>query len=80
MTRTRKILIALDQLLGSLLFKGIGADETISAYCWRRGYTRRITLIDWIFGKDHCKYSYMSEKNGAHNAPEYRQQFDNESA
>lgn len=39
----------------------------------RRGYTRRVALIDAIFGKDHCKHSYMSEKNGAQNAPEYRQ-------
>lgn len=72
MTRVRKILISFDQFLGSLLFEGIGADETISAYCWRRGYTRRVALIDWIFGKDHCKQAYMSEKNGTQNAPEYR--------
>ena len=73
MSRLRKALIALDQFVGSLLFEGIAPDETISAYCWRRGYTKRVTLIDWIFGKDHCKYSYMNEKNGSHLAPEYRQ-------
>lgn len=80
MSRLRKILIALDQLLGALLFQGIAPDETISAYVWRRGYTRRIALLDSIFGENHCKYSYMSEKLGTQNAPEYRQQFDNESA
>ena len=80
MSRFLKTLIALDQFLGCLLFDGIGPDETISAYCWRSGYTWRIKLIDAIFGKDHCKYSYMSEKCGTHNAPEYRQKFDEESA
>lgn len=73
MTRVRKILISFDQFLGSLLFEGIGADETISAYCWRRGYTRRVAMIDRVFGKDHCKQAYMSEKNGTQNAPEYRE-------
>ena len=72
MTRLRKALIALDQFVGSLLFEGIAPDETISAYCWRRGYTLRIKLIDAIFGKDHCKYSYMNEKNGTQQADEYR--------
>lgn len=72
MSRLRKALIALDQFVGSMLFEGIAPDETISAYCWRRGYTKRITLIDAIFGKDHCRYSYMNEKNGTQNAPEYR--------
>lgn len=72
MNRIRKALIALDQFVGSLLFSGIAPDETISAYVWRKGYTWRIRMIDAIFGKDHCKYSYMSEKNGTQNAPEYR--------
>lgn len=72
MTRKMKILIALDQLLGNMLFEDIGIDESISAYCWRRGYTKRTTVIDLFLGKDHCKQSYMSEKSGAHNAPEYR--------
>ena len=72
MTRMRKFLIALDQLLGSLLFKGIAADETISAYVWRRDYKRWITVLDAIFGKDHCRDSYIAEKLGTQNAPEYR--------
>ena len=72
MSRLVRILIALDQLLGCLLFAGIGPDETISAYCWRRGYTKRTAIIDFFLGKNHCKESYMSEKTGAHLAPEYR--------
>ena len=81
MTRVRKILISFDQFLGSLLFEGIGADETISAYCWRRGYTRRVALINWIMrDPDHCRNSWISERSGTQNAPEYREKFDNESA
>ena len=68
----KQILIALDQFLGCLLFDGIGPDETISAYCWRRGYTTRVAILDFFLGKNHCKESYMSEKTGAHLAPEYR--------
>ena len=72
MTRTFKILLNLDNLCGSILFEGIGAEESISAYCWRRGYTKRVAVIDWLMGeKDHCKTAYMNEKNGAQNAPEY---------
>lgn len=70
--RWKCIAIALDQLLGSLLFDGICPDETISAYVWRRGYTRRVAIIDFFLGKNHCKEAYMSECNGAHLAPEYR--------
>ena len=74
MTRTWKFLIALDQMLGSLLFEGIAADETISAYCWRRGYARRVAMIDWIMrDPDHCRNSWISERSGTQNAPEYRE-------
>ena len=73
MNRLLKILIALDQLCGALLFDGIWPDESISAYCWRRGYTRRINQIDWLMReKNHCKTAYENEKNGSHLAPEYR--------
>lgn len=72
MTRLFKIFLALDQFFGALLFDGIFPDESISAYCWRRGYTKRVAVIDWLMGeKDHCKTAYMNEKNGAQNAPEY---------
>ena len=72
MTRTFRILLALAQLLGNMIFSGIAVDESISAYCWRRGYTKRVAVIDWLMGeKDHCKTAYMNEKNGSQNAPEY---------
>ena len=73
MTRTFKILLCLDNLLGNLLFRGIGPDESISAYCWRKGYMRRVAIIDWIMREEyHCFNAYMSEKRGTQNAPEYR--------
>ena len=73
MTRTFKIMLGLDNLLGNLLFRGIGAEESISAYCWRRGYTKRVAVIDWLMAeKDHCYKAYLSEKYGTQNAPEYR--------
>ena len=66
-----KLLISLDQLVNTVL--GGECDETLSARCWRRGYTRRIALLDAIFGENHCKHSYMSEKIGTQYAPEYKQ-------
>ena len=33
---------------------------------------RRVALLDAVFGANHCKESYESEKNGTQNAPEYR--------
>ena len=73
MGRLLKILIALDQLCGALLFKGIHPDETISAYCWRKNYWRRVRIIDWLMREEnHCAMAYLSEQNGSQNAPEYR--------
>ena len=86
MTRLFKILLAFDQFCGALLFRGISPDESISAYCWRKGYMRRVALIDWLMREEHhCFNAFVSEKNGTQNAPEYRaastrEQFDNESA
>lgn len=74
MTRTRKILLEWhDQLCGALLFDGIWPDESISAYCWRKGYMRRVVVIDFLMReKGHCFNAYFSEKNGTQNAKEYR--------
>ena len=73
MTRLLKILIALDQFFGALLFSGIFPDESISAYCWRKGYMRRVAAIDFVMReKHHCFNAFVSEKNSTQNAPEYR--------
>lgn len=47
MSRLKRILIAADQLLGSLLFEGIAPDETISAYCWRKGFRYSLQERQW---------------------------------
>jgi hypothetical protein len=53
-------LLALDQL-GNTLLGGM-ADETISARCFRRGYVRRMAIINWIFSDpNHCRNAYRSE-------------------
>lgn len=66
-----KLLISLDQLVNTIL--GGECDETLSARCWRRGYTWRVKVIDWLArNPTHCKEAYMSEKCGTQNAPEYR--------
>ncbi len=73
MSRLLKILIALDQLCGAFLFGDIFPDETISAYCYRKNYWKRVAIIDWIMReKGYCFNAYFSEKNGTQNAPEYR--------
>lgn len=48
---------------------GLGAAQPVLD---RRGYSRRVALLDAVFGANHCKESYESEKNGTQNAPEYR--------
>ena len=78
MSRLKKILIALDQLLAVIFFAKANPDETFSAMCWRwelagkRSWPRR--LIDRIFWFDpnHCRESYESEKLGRQLPPEYR--------
>lgn len=73
MTRLFKIFLALDQFFGALLFDGIFPDESISAYCYRKRYWRRVAVIDWIMREEnHCAKAYLSEKSGTQNAPEYR--------
>ena len=73
MSRIFKIFLAFDQFCGSLLFGGIFPDESISAYCYRRGYWKRVALIDFLMReRGHCFNAYFSEKNGTQNAPDYR--------
>jgi len=73
MTRLFKTLLTLDNFVGSILFSGIWPDESISAYCWRKGYMRRVVVINWLMrDKRHCHDAYLSEKHGTQNAPEYR--------
>lgn len=79
------VLINCTQMFGQIYFRGIkgeaiSPDESTCAYVWRRGYEGWIMVLDSVFGENHCKEAYMSEKLGKQQAPEYRQKFDEESA
>ncbi len=75
----RQILIALDQLVNTLL--RVWPDETFSARCWRlrerylfwRAARLVVDGLARLCGdKDHCRLSYESELWGLQQAPETR--------
>ena len=75
MNKLKQVLIALDQLVNTML--GGWADETLSSRAYRMSRTgkhwpRRV--IDWIFfwELDHCKAAFVSERERAHLPPEFR--------
>lgn len=76
----KQILIALDQLLNTLLFwlpGGTWADETLSARCWRcrdkQPFKTLQPVIDLLFfDPAHCVDSYLSERKRSQLPPEYR--------
>ena len=63
-----QVLIALDQLLNSLI-PGGWADETISSRCYRwhrdgiRSWPRNIVNTLFFWEPRHCEAAYQSEKN-----------------
>lgn len=68
----KRILIAIDQLAGTVLI-GTMPDETISAAAYRRGWTRTERVINLLFNDpNHCRDSYLSERDGTQNHPEYK--------
>lgn len=72
MTYPKRVLIAIDQLLATVLF-GTMPDETISAMAHRRGWKRTEAFINWLFRDDmHCAMAYIAEMIGTQNAREYR--------
>jgi len=66
----KQILIAIDQLINSLL--GGWADETLSSRAFRCHWPRTIRLLDAIFGKYHCFESFVSERERLQMPPELR--------
>lgn len=76
MTYGKRTLIAVDQLINTLL--GGWPDETLSSRAWRwekdgvRSWPRR--FIDMLFFLDprHCRESYESERLGRQLPPELR--------
>ena len=73
-TRWMRFLIALDQALGTIIFRDCWPDETMSAYVWRTKKVRWIAFINWLMrDEQHCFDAYVHEADGRQNAPEYRQ-------
>lgn len=74
MSYAKSVLIALDQLANAL-FMG-WPDETVSSRSWRwhvsgvRHWPCRV--LDCIFGPDHCRESFESERQGRQLPPEAR--------
>ena len=67
----RQVLIAIDQLLNTLV--GGYADETISARAHRNGWKRTERFIDWLFrDPNHCQDSYNHELLRSHLPKAYR--------
>lgn len=78
----KQILIAVDQLLNSLLFflpGGCWADETLSARAWRcramAPFNMLQPVIDRLFfwDKEHCRTSFESEVERRQSPPEERE-------
>ena len=76
MSRTKRILIALDQLVNALA--GGWPDETLSSRCWRwelagkRSWPRKAVDGVFFWDENHCRESYASERLGRQLPPELR--------
>lgn len=78
MSRAKRILIALDQLVNALC--NGWPDETLSSRAWRwdvngkRSWPRKAIDHLFFFDPDHCKESYESERLGRQLPPELRRE------
>lgn len=76
MTYSKKVLIAIDQLINALI--GGWPDETLSsrAYRWeqdeKRSWTRKLIDVIFFWEENHCYASYVSEREGRQLPPELR--------
>ena len=76
-THLQNVLINLTQLFGNIWFglikkDDITADESTSAFVWRKQYTRWIKFIDFLArNPKHCEEAYNSEKNRLQISPDY---------
>jgi valyl-tRNA synthetase len=72
MWRLKQTAIALDQFLNTFIGSG-WADETLSAYYFRRRHMLRPAVdILFFWQKNHCEKSYLNEKERLQLPPEYR--------
>lgn len=66
----KQVVIAFDQLINTLI--GGWADETLSSHAHRK-YPRVARIINLIFfDPNHCRNSYLSERNRTQMPPEFR--------
>lgn len=78
----RRVAIALDQLVGSLLFNN-DPDTTISAQAWIWYYTGKrrwpCKMINFLFFREdnHCRASFLSELRASQQAEEIRKHIAN---
>lgn len=76
MTYSKKVLIAIDQLINTLI--GGWPDETLSsqAHRWeqagKRSWTRKMIDAIFFWEERHCYSSYISEREGRQLPPELR--------
>ena len=76
MTYGKSVLVAVDQLVNALL-AGY-CDETLSSRAWRwdndgvRSWPRRVVDALFFWEKNHCRESYVSERDGRQLPPELR--------
>lgn len=76
MTYGKSLLIAFDQFVNALLAGW--PDETLSSRAWRwekdgvRAWPRRVVDALFFWEKDHCRESYVSERDGRQLPPELR--------
>jgi len=67
----KQVLVAFDQFCNAVFFGW--ADETFSSRCYRE-YPKMAKVIDVLFWFDanHCRESYMSERERNQLPPEFR--------
>jgi hypothetical protein len=76
MTYGKAVLIAVDQLVNSLLAGW--PDETLSSRAWRwdndgvRSWPKKVINAMFFWQKDHCLSSYNNERDGRQLPPELR--------
>lgn len=76
MTYLKAVLIAADQLVNALLAGW--PDETMSSRAWRweqdgvRAWPRRVIDRIFFWESNHCRESYVSEREGRQLPPELR--------
>ena len=73
-----QVVVSIDQLANALL--GGWADETLSSRAWRAAekgrrpgvWLRPVLDLLFFWDRDHCRESYLSERDGRQYPPELR--------